>query len=69
MGRVALMLATPRARVNGPAFAAGWLAGLTIVGTITLVVAGGNASQDSGAPATWSSVLKFAFGSHRTTLG
>ena len=59
---VVLMLGTPRARANGPAFAAGWLAGLTIVGTIVLVLAGGNATQDTGEPATWASVLKLVFG-------
>jgi len=59
---VVLMLGTPRARANGPAFAVGWLAGLTIVGTIMLLLASGNASQDSGEPATWASVLKLVFG-------
>ena len=29
---VVLMLTTPRARVNGPAFVLGWLVGLGIVG-------------------------------------
>ncbi len=33
---VVLMLGTPPARANGPAFAVGWLAGLTIVGSIAL---------------------------------
>jgi len=59
---IILMLGTPRARVNGPAFAAGWVAGLAIVGAAVLVLAGGSASQGSGAPATWTSVLKLAFG-------
>ena len=59
---VVLMLGTPRARANGPAFAVGWLAGLTIVGAIVLILAGGNASADSGGPATWASVLKLVFG-------
>ena len=52
------MLGTPQARTNGPAFAVGWLAGLTIVGTIVLVLATRNATSDSGMPATWASVLK-----------
>ena len=59
---VVLMLGTPRARVNGPAFAVGWLAGLAIVGAIVLVLASGNAASDTGEPATWASVLKLAFG-------
>jgi hypothetical protein len=37
---VILMLGTPRARSNGPAFAAGWVAGLVTVGVIVLLVAG-----------------------------
>jgi hypothetical protein len=59
---IILILGTPRARTNGPAFAVGWVAGLTIIGTILLVLASGNATSDSGAPATWTSVLKLAFG-------
>jgi Sap-like sulfolipid-1-addressing protein len=59
---IVLMLGTPRARADGVAFTIGWLAGLTIVGTILLVVAKGNATSDSGAPATWVSVLKLVFG-------
>ena len=37
---VILMLVTPRARSNGPAFVVGWLVGLAIVGTVVLLVAG-----------------------------
>jgi threonine/homoserine/homoserine lactone efflux protein len=59
---VVLMLVTPRGRVNGPAFVAGWCIGLTLVGTIVLVVAGGaDASTDSG-PATWADVLFLILG-------
>jgi threonine/homoserine/homoserine lactone efflux protein len=36
---VVLMLGTPHARVNGPAFVAGWLLGLAAVGAIVLLVA------------------------------
>jgi hypothetical protein len=39
---VILMLGTPRARTNGPAFAAGWVAGLVTVG-VTGLSAGGDA--------------------------
>ena len=59
---VVLLLGTPRASVNGPAFAVGWLYGLTIVGAIVLVVVGGNATGDAGEPATWASVLKLVLG-------
>ena len=59
---IVLMLGTPRARLNGPAFAIGWLAGLAIVGTIVLLAASGNATSSSGEPATWVNVLKLVFG-------
>lgn len=59
---IVLMLGTPRARANGPAFAVGWLAGLAIVGSIVLLLASGNATEDTGEPATWASVLKLVFG-------
>jgi hypothetical protein len=59
---IVLMLGTPRARSNGPAFALGWIAGLTIVGGILLAVASGNADEDGGDPATWVSIVKLAIG-------
>jgi threonine/homoserine/homoserine lactone efflux protein len=37
---VILMLGTPKARSNGPAFAIGWILGLVVVNVIVLVVAG-----------------------------
>jgi threonine/homoserine/homoserine lactone efflux protein len=49
---VILMLATPQARRNGPAFAIGWLLGLTAVSVIVLMVAGGADEPDSGASTT-----------------
>jgi threonine/homoserine/homoserine lactone efflux protein len=60
---VVLMLATPRGRVNGPAFLGGWLLGLAAVGTIVLVASNSaGASDDDGAPATWASWLKIVLG-------
>ena len=59
---IILTLGTPRARSNGIAFTLGWIAGLTIVGTVMLLASSGNATQSSGAPATWTSVLKLLFG-------
>lgn len=58
---VILMLGTPRARSNGPAFAAGWIAGLVIVAVVVLLVAGGADDPDSG-PSTAVDVVKLAFG-------
>jgi threonine/homoserine/homoserine lactone efflux protein len=56
------MLGTPRARANGLAFAFGWVAGLTVVGVVVLLVADGNTTDANGAPATWASLLKLLFG-------
>jgi len=59
---IVLMLGTPRAGSNGPAFLVGWVAGLTIVGTVMLVIASGNATQSTGEPDTWVGVLKLLLG-------
>jgi threonine/homoserine/homoserine lactone efflux protein len=59
---VILMLVTPRARSNGPAFVLGWLVGLAIVGTVVLLVAGPADASDDGEPATWVGVLKLVLG-------
>jgi threonine/homoserine/homoserine lactone efflux protein len=59
---VVLMLGTPRARVNGPVFVLGWIAGLAIVGTIVLVVAGGADASENDQPADWVGVLKIVLG-------
>jgi threonine/homoserine/homoserine lactone efflux protein len=59
---VVLMLGTPRAHSNGPAFILGWLIGLTLVGTIILVVASGASASESGEPASWVGVLKLVLG-------
>lgn len=45
---VILMLGTPRARSNGPAFAVGWVLGLVIVSVIVVLVASGADDSDSG---------------------
>ena len=59
---VILMLVTPKARVNGPAFLVGWLLGLAVIGTIVLVFAGSANANDGGQPATWVDVLKLVLG-------
>jgi threonine/homoserine/homoserine lactone efflux protein len=59
---VVLILVTERARANAPAFVAGWLAGLAIVGAIVLAVAGGADANDGGEPAKWASVLELVLG-------
>jgi threonine/homoserine/homoserine lactone efflux protein len=60
---VVLVLGTPRARANGPAFLLGWVLGLAIVGTIVLVAAGGAGATEDEEPAMWVDVLKLALGS------
>ncbi len=59
---VILMLVTPRARVNGPAYAVGYLLGLALIGAIVLLVAGPAGASDDGDPATWVDLLKLALG-------
>lgn len=59
---VVLMLATPRARSNGPAFIAGWVGGLAVLGTIVLLAAGGAGASDGDQPADWANLLKLALG-------
>jgi threonine/homoserine/homoserine lactone efflux protein len=44
---VVVMLGTPRARTNGPAFAVGWVFGLLAVGAIVLLLTGGADDPDS----------------------
>jgi threonine/homoserine/homoserine lactone efflux protein len=58
---VVLMLATPRARSNGPAFIAGWILGLAVVGALVLLASSGVASEQ-GEPADWVSWLKLVLG-------
>jgi hypothetical protein len=59
---VVLILTSQRARTNGPAFVAGWLVGLAVVGAIVLAVAGPAGASSSGAPATWVSWLEIGLG-------
>lgn len=59
---VILMLTTPDARVNGPAFLAGWILGLAAAGTIVLMAASGAEASTDGAPADWVSVVKIVLG-------
>lgn len=59
---IVLMLATPKGRVNGPAFLGGWVLGLAVLGTVVLLIAGSAAASKHGAPATWVSILKLVLG-------
>lgn len=66
---IVLMLATPRARANGPAFLLGWLLGLAVVGGVVLLVSGSIDATDEDGPATWVSVLKLVLGALLVALG
>ena len=59
---VVLMLTTPRARANGPAFVLGWLVGLGVVGAVVLALAGPGGASEVGQPATGVSWLKLLLG-------
>jgi Sap, sulfolipid-1-addressing protein len=56
------ILSSPRGRVNGPAFLAGWVFGLAALGTVLLLIAGGADASSSGAPADWVSFVKLVLG-------
>ncbi len=58
---VILMLGTPKARSNGPAFALGWVVGLVVVSVVVLVAAGGSDKSNSGSSDTVD-VIKLALG-------
>jgi threonine/homoserine/homoserine lactone efflux protein len=57
-----LMLGTPRARTNGPAFVLGWVVGLAVAGSVILFVSSGADASDGGDPADWVGVLKIVLG-------
>jgi hypothetical protein len=59
---VILILTTPRARTNGPAFLAGWLLALAVVGGVALVVTDAAESAGTSGPRTVVSLLKIALG-------
>jgi threonine/homoserine/homoserine lactone efflux protein len=58
---VILMLATPRGRFNGLAFAAGWVGGLVVVSVVVLLAVGGADDTDSGT-STAVDVVKLLLG-------
>ena len=58
---VILMLGTPKARSNGPAFAVGWVLGLVVVSVIVLALAHGASTSNSASSNTVDGV-KLAFG-------
>jgi hypothetical protein len=65
---IVLMLGTPRARSNGPAFVVGWLVGILAVGGAVLALSSGADASDGGSPAEWVSVLKLGLGGLLLTI-
>jgi threonine/homoserine/homoserine lactone efflux protein len=59
---IILMLVTAKGRVNGTLFAAGWLAGLAVLGTVVLLVASPAGASEGGEPAAWTGWLKLLLG-------
>ena len=59
---VILILTTPKARTNGPAFLGGWLLGLAVVGGVALVVTDAAGSADTSGPRTIVAVLQIVLG-------
>lgn len=59
---VVLMLGTPRARSNGPAFVVGWVAGILAVGGIVLAISSGAGASDGGQPSDGLSAVKIGLG-------
>ncbi|MEN8115107.1 MAG: GAP family protein, partial [Actinomycetota bacterium] len=56
---VIVMLFTPRARTNAPAFMVGWIAGIVVVGSIILLIPG---LETGGEPTTTTGVVKGVLG-------
>jgi threonine/homoserine/homoserine lactone efflux protein len=59
---VVLMLATPRGRVDGPAFVLAWIVGLAAIGAVVIAAVGGSAEADSGGTPEWVAGLKLGLG-------
>jgi threonine/homoserine/homoserine lactone efflux protein len=58
---IVLMLATPRGRANGIAFALGWVVSLAVMVAIVVLLGGGRAAT-GGEPDTWTQWLKLILG-------
>jgi hypothetical protein len=59
---VILMLFSARARTNGPAFLAGWVVGLAVVGAIVLALSDSGDLSDQGGPSTAAGVVQLILG-------
>lgn len=59
---VILMLITPKAHSNGPAFVAGWVMGLVVIGVLVLIIANTANVASSSGPSTAAYAIKLALG-------
>jgi threonine/homoserine/homoserine lactone efflux protein len=59
---IILLLATPKGRLNGILFTAGWILGLALLGAIMLAVGGSGGASTHKQPTTWVGALKLALG-------
>jgi hypothetical protein len=59
---IILMLITPKARSNGPAFVAGWILGLVVVGGLVLIIANTANVASSSGPSTAAYAIKLTLG-------
>ena len=59
---VILMLITPEAHSNGPAFVAGWVLGLLVVGGLVLIIANVANVASSSGPSTAAYAIKLTLG-------
>ena len=60
---VILMLFSPKAKTNGPAFLIGWVLGLVVVtGLVVALTSPDDVSGDGDEPATWASLIQLLLG-------
>ena len=59
---VILMLFSARARTNGPAFLAGWVVGLAVLGTVVLVLSDAGDLHEQDGPSTAAGVVQLILG-------
>jgi hypothetical protein len=59
---VVLMLVTPRARANGPAFVLGWVIGLAVVGVVGLSVANAAGASNQGSASDGTNTFQVVLG-------
>jgi threonine/homoserine/homoserine lactone efflux protein len=59
---IILMLVTPKAKTNGPAFAVGYVLGFALVGTIVIALAGGKDYSSGSGPTQTVSIIKLLLG-------